>query len=184
MQSVNAILAFTLQIYGQEKNLGKNKLFFKNPLTNALCCGIISMLFRKKHTGVWLSLVERLVRDQEVGCSNHLTPTIRFQGFLQSFRICKKSWFYACFRLFGLISCRAEKPFFSCKRVGIVYSVYEKNGRVTPAVTFISAHSPRQPDCFPLRLLPIEFASPRRTTSKRSLHKARWINRKFFKSFR
>ena len=29
----------------------------------------------KKHFGVWLSLVERLVRDQEVGCSNHLTPT-------------------------------------------------------------------------------------------------------------
>ena len=27
-------------------------------------------------SGVWLSLVERLVRDQEVGCSNHLTPTI------------------------------------------------------------------------------------------------------------
>ncbi len=27
--------------------------------------------------GVWLSLVERLVRDQEVGCSNHLTPTKR-----------------------------------------------------------------------------------------------------------
>ena len=25
--------------------------------------------------GVWLSLVERLVRDQKVGCSNHLTPT-------------------------------------------------------------------------------------------------------------
>ena len=38
--------------------------------------------------GVWLSLVERLVRDQEVGCSNHLTPTreslVDFcsQGFL------------------------------------------------------------------------------------------------------
>ncbi len=26
--------------------------------------------------GVWLSLVERLLREQEVGCSNHLTPTI------------------------------------------------------------------------------------------------------------
>ena len=27
--------------------------------------------------GVWLSLVERLVRDQEVGRSNRLTPTIK-----------------------------------------------------------------------------------------------------------
>ena len=26
---------------------------------------------------MWLSLVERLVRDQEVGCSSHLTPTRR-----------------------------------------------------------------------------------------------------------
>ena len=30
---------------------------------------------KKTNIGVWLSLVERLVRDQEVGCSNHLTPT-------------------------------------------------------------------------------------------------------------
>ena len=30
---------------------------------------------KKLNNGVWLSLVERLVRDQEVGCSNHLTPT-------------------------------------------------------------------------------------------------------------
>src|SRR5690606_25240394 len=26
--------------------------------------------------GAWLSLVERTVRDREVGCSNHLAPTI------------------------------------------------------------------------------------------------------------
>ena len=26
--------------------------------------------------GVWLSLVERYVRDVEVACSNHVTPTI------------------------------------------------------------------------------------------------------------
>lgn len=26
--------------------------------------------------GVWLSLVERFVRDEEVACSNHVTPTI------------------------------------------------------------------------------------------------------------
>ena len=25
--------------------------------------------------GVWLSLVERYVRDVEVACSNHVTPT-------------------------------------------------------------------------------------------------------------
>ena len=25
--------------------------------------------------GVWLSLVERFVRDEEVACSNHVTPT-------------------------------------------------------------------------------------------------------------
>ncbi len=29
-----------------------------------------------QHVGVWLSLVERLVRDQEAGGSNPLTPTI------------------------------------------------------------------------------------------------------------
>ena len=29
--------------------------------------------------GVWLSLVERFVRDEEVGCSNHLTPTKKEQ---------------------------------------------------------------------------------------------------------
>ena len=31
----------------------------------------------KFNIGVWLSLVERLVRDQKVGCSNHLTPTTK-----------------------------------------------------------------------------------------------------------
>ena len=34
--------------------------------------------------GVWLSLVERYVRDVEVACSNHVTPTIVKQGL----RIC------------------------------------------------------------------------------------------------
>ena len=28
------------------------------------------------NNGVWLSLVERFVRDEEVACSNHVTPTI------------------------------------------------------------------------------------------------------------
>ena len=28
------------------------------------------------HFGVWLSLVERYVRDVEVACSNHVTPII------------------------------------------------------------------------------------------------------------
>ena len=30
--------------------------------------------------GVWLSLVERLVRDQEAVCSNHITPTTKHQN--------------------------------------------------------------------------------------------------------
>ena len=29
------------------------------------------------NNGVWLSLVERFVRDEEVACSNHVTPTTR-----------------------------------------------------------------------------------------------------------
>ena len=45
-------------------------------MTNNKKPDIILMLRRVQHFGVWLSLVERLVRDQEVGCSNHLTPTI------------------------------------------------------------------------------------------------------------
>ena len=32
-------------------------------------------LTRSLHPGVWLSLVERLVRDQEVAGSNPVTPT-------------------------------------------------------------------------------------------------------------
>ena len=32
---------------------------------------------------MWLSLVERLVRDQEVGCSNHLTPTTHKVKFVK-----------------------------------------------------------------------------------------------------
>ena len=35
--------------------------------------------------GVWLSLVECLVRDQEAGGSNPLTPTIKMTAFLPSF---------------------------------------------------------------------------------------------------
>lgn len=35
---------------------------------------IIDVLF-----GVWLSLVERFVRDEEVACSNHVIPIL--QGF-------------------------------------------------------------------------------------------------------
>ena len=32
------------------------------------------------NNGVWLSLVERFVRDEEVACSNLVTPTIRIAG--------------------------------------------------------------------------------------------------------
>ena len=40
------------------------------------CFNFISFTF-----GVWLSLVERLVRDQEAGSSNLLTPTIKSRAF-------------------------------------------------------------------------------------------------------
>ena len=34
------------------------------------------------NNGVWLSLVERFVRDEEVACSNHVTPILELQmGF-------------------------------------------------------------------------------------------------------
>lgn len=39
---------------------------------------ILNFLFKRYdkfiHIGVWLSLVERYVRDVEVACSNHVTP--------------------------------------------------------------------------------------------------------------
>ena len=39
---------------------------------------ILNFLFKRSssfiHIGVWLSLVERYVRDVEVACSNHVTP--------------------------------------------------------------------------------------------------------------
>ena len=36
----------------------------------------VSIIVQVANSGVWLSLVERLVRDQEAGGSNPLTPTI------------------------------------------------------------------------------------------------------------
>ena len=44
----------------------------------------ISLCYNQLAFGVWLSLVERLVRDQEVGCSNHLTPTRKITDGLPS----------------------------------------------------------------------------------------------------
>ena len=41
--------------------------------------------------GVWLSLVECLVRDQEAGGSNPLTPTIKNDGFCRLFLCANKS---------------------------------------------------------------------------------------------
>ena len=58
-------------------------------LTNRYGCAIINEHLRKTlpifafsaaHHGVWLSLVERLVRDQEVASSNLVTPTIKRGG--------------------------------------------------------------------------------------------------------
>ena len=37
---------------------------------------ILCYLISVANDGVWLSLVERFVRDEEVACSNHVTPTI------------------------------------------------------------------------------------------------------------
>ena len=52
----------------------------------------LSLIFKlkltKENIGVWLSLVERLVRDQEVGCSNHLTPTTGGAGPIIGDRYC------------------------------------------------------------------------------------------------
>ena len=36
---------------------------------------ILCYLISVANDGVWLSLVERFVRDEEVACSNHVTPT-------------------------------------------------------------------------------------------------------------
>ena len=47
-----------------------------NYLTIILRCDIITKDFWLNiDFGVWLSLVERLVRDQEAVCSSHITPT-------------------------------------------------------------------------------------------------------------
>ena len=41
--------------------------------------------------GVWLSLVECLVRDQEAGGSNPLTPTIKMTAFCRLFLCMNKA---------------------------------------------------------------------------------------------
>ena len=38
---------------------------------------LLCYLMFAANNGVWLSLVERFVRDEEVACSNHVTPTIK-----------------------------------------------------------------------------------------------------------
>ena len=48
--------------------------------------------------GVWLSLVERLVRDQEAVCSNHITPTTKKERF---YREIKAFLFRMMFALVG-----------------------------------------------------------------------------------
>ena len=42
---------------------------------------VIQIGYNSIALGVWLSLVERLVRDQEAGSSNLLTPTIKRRAF-------------------------------------------------------------------------------------------------------
>ena len=56
--------------------LSKNffiKVFNKSVDLHFILCYIIYVA----NIGVWLSLVERFVRDEEVACSNHVTPTIK-----------------------------------------------------------------------------------------------------------
>ena len=55
-----------------EKNLPVFQKIAKKLLTIPFFFAIIYVL---RNNGVWLSLVERLVRDQEAGSSNLLTPT-------------------------------------------------------------------------------------------------------------
>ena len=49
------------------------KVFNKSVDLHFILCYIIYVA----NIGVWLSLVERFVRDEEVACSNHVTPTIK-----------------------------------------------------------------------------------------------------------
>ena len=49
------------------------KVFNKSVDLHFLLCYLICVA----NIGVWLSLVERFVRDEEVACSNHVTPTIK-----------------------------------------------------------------------------------------------------------
>ena len=53
--------------------------------TNSSLFTLHFSLFTLHFIGVWLSLVERLVRDQEVGCSNHLAPTTKAARNLAAF---------------------------------------------------------------------------------------------------
>ena len=41
------------------------------------------IFFNRVKVGVWLSLVERFVRDEEVAGSNPVTPTISFKYFYE-----------------------------------------------------------------------------------------------------
>ena len=49
------------------------KVFNKSVDLHFILCYLICVA----NIGVWLSLVERFVRDEEVACSNLVTPTIR-----------------------------------------------------------------------------------------------------------
>ena len=55
-----------------QKKFVEFQKFPENHLTTTRFFAIIYVL---RNNGVWLSLVERLVRDQEAGSSNLLTPT-------------------------------------------------------------------------------------------------------------
>ena len=47
----------------------------------------VRLLLKIVYIGVWLSLVERYVRDVEVACSNHVTPILPpFYGGFSFFR--------------------------------------------------------------------------------------------------
>ena len=61
---VNGFIVIFIQVF--------KKFFYKRVDLIFLLCYFIYVA----NIGVWLSLVERFVRDEEVACSNLVTPTI------------------------------------------------------------------------------------------------------------
>ena len=93
------------------------KVFCNTILTKSVYCDIIfcapdnSGAENKIFIGVWLSVVECLVRDQEAGGSNPLTPTSKMKA-----KKCRKCRCYLHFSSFSFLFCQwsfAQKCAFS-----------------------------------------------------------------------